>query len=48
MDGAFVALAGSSGTLTAATAEGVCRQYVQRALGVESVEEGPGEVAEGP
>jgi AcrR family transcriptional regulator len=48
MDGAFVALAGSSDTLTAAMAERVCRQYVQRALGVESVEERPGEVAEGP
>jgi AcrR family transcriptional regulator len=48
MDGAFVALAGGSGTLTAAMAEGVCRQYVQRALGVESMEERPSEVVEGP
>ena len=35
MDGAFVALAANSYTLTTAAAEKVCRDHVQRALGVE-------------
>lgn len=47
MDGAFVSLAAGPETLTAATAERDCRQYVERALGIEPVEEGRGEVGEG-
>jgi TetR/AcrR family transcriptional regulator, transcriptional repressor of bet genes len=46
MDGAFVALAGNSDTLTTATAEKLCRDYVQRALGVESLGTTAGEAAE--
>jgi TetR/AcrR family transcriptional regulator, transcriptional repressor of bet genes len=37
MDGAFVALASTSDTLTASMAERLCRDYARRALGLESV-----------
>jgi AcrR family transcriptional regulator len=48
MDGAFVSLAAGPDTLTAATAERDCRQYVERALRIESAGEGTSEAGEGP